>query len=155
MIQKTVTLVFVLALCEPCFAQTQDTLRIHTYQFALPDISTSDSSLRERFVQNYADSLNNYDMNMSFPSFLFQYDFDSRHSSYWMSTHKPISLRKLIFNRVQNKLLLKSVINRTSEPSLDKVIVPDEFSGIWIPFYEYSTRALAKIRLEEILNFEE
>jgi len=134
-----------------CLSQAQKSDTVG-WVLKLPSIWVTNEDLRESFIQRYADSLNDFDTTKAIPAFVFKYDFDNVHFSSWWGPHHPISLRKLIFDNVDNKILLREVIKMTSSPELDKVITPDEASQIYIPFYRYSTRELAKIRLQEIHN---
>ena len=102
---------------------------------------------RERFVILRVDSLNNW-KNSDMPFFLKEYDFDYHYSNLWDGLHQPISLRKLIMDKVTNKAILLAIIK-------SKKIVYKRISKLFttyyqkstIPFQNFSNRLLAKQQL--------
>ena len=60
-------------------------------------------------VNNLLDSLNKFEQG-KIPFFVSNYDFDYQNQSLWKSVHEPISLRKMIFDSVKNKMVLLAII---------------------------------------------
>jgi len=87
------------------------------------------------------DQISDFD---SFPMFLFDSCFDYNKVIYWGSLHKPISMRKLIFDYVSNANALRMIIksnffNSTCSCNVNK--------NIKVPFSNKSNYDLAKDRL--------
>lgn len=126
-----------------------------------------DFHLVDKIIGQFADSLNYWNPDQKLPSYLFDKDLDFNHLGTLsrLRTNKPtrwlLSLRMAIFMRVYNKEVLKCIIGSENE-SLDYVYDPKEhyqhpdvsspYSGPGPNFFwmEFSTRELAKFRLEEI-----
>ena len=111
---------------------------------------------RNDFVARYADSLNAfvYKKGIELPDFFYNYNFDKENRIGWIGLHTPISLRKLIIDKVTNVNLLEGVLFSNDKRTKKRFKIPKrQYMGdIFIPFQEYSTYDLVKYRLEEIAN---
>jgi hypothetical protein len=113
----------------------------------------------DRFLlmDSIVNSLNNYNVDecIEIPEFFKEYDFDIKiGSKFWVSPQSAVSLRKLILGEVNNYQLLKCVLN-SNDVNIKKIntISTDSLSQEnQIPFQEYSTYELVKLRVEEIEN---
>lgn len=104
---------------------------------------------RESFIKKIAQELNSWKEGDSLPSFLYKVDFDSRHGGYWWTLHTPLSLRKMIFDLVDNeKILLEIIRNKNIFDKTSDIPIQDFVP----PFSDYSNYELSKYRLEEIYN---
>lgn len=113
-------------------------------------------------INQYADSLNFFKKN-ELPKFLLNKNLDyelRRFTRFCFAKDKIISFRKAIFDRVVNDKVLFSIVHNESS-RLDSLYSPAELertakqnihiSGFPnIPYMEYSTRELARLRLDEI-----
>ncbi len=119
----------------------------------------------ERKINRYSDSLNFWDKG-DLPNFIFNENLDYDLDYELTSRTKPcfdrlISCRKAIFDRVVNERMLKAIIE-SKNINLDLMYDPKKFGKAvrpsihqvpslpYIPYMEYSTRSLAKHRLEEV-----
>ncbi len=111
----------------------------------------SQSKTRDVFLKPYIDSLNNY-RNGDLPVFLSDYRFDSRYLVYWNSLHSPISLRKIIFDAIDNRMILEKIIKLKDEKfkKAENINNAKNEYNIIIPFAKFSNMELAKFRLEEL-----
>ena len=113
----------------------------------------------DRFLlmDSIVNSLNNYNVDecIKIPEFFKEYDFDTKiGSKFWVSTQSAVSLRKLILGEVNNYQLLKCVLN-SNDVNIKKInpVSRDSLSEENdIPFQEYNTYELVKLRVEEIEN---
>ncbi|HEY9047596.1 MAG TPA: hypothetical protein VIN08_16935 [Ohtaekwangia sp.] len=115
-------------------------------------------------LNRYADSLNFITNPKQLPVFLGDYLFDWKHRDhlYPCLTDDPdelISMRKIILSRVLREDVLEWIISNKNT-NYDKLYIPEEVKKLFqndiysvfpvIPYMKYTTRDLARIRLEEI-----
>ena len=127
----------------------QDTI----YKVSLND--TTVYSLLERrtiFITVLSDSLNNYTRGR-LPLFLLLNDLDYIYANLWDGNHQPICLRKMIFEKVNNRKVLKAIIKsknknyqRISERRLHV------FGSLKIQYQDVSNMDFAKERIKELRN---
>ena len=144
---KQLLFYFVLFCCISGCAQQNGVYNISNQQI-------DKNKVRETFLQPFIDSLNNYKVGNELPFFLNIVDFDTKNAGYWDNFHSPISLRKQIFDNVENQIVLEQIIN--SDNKHYKKIYRIEkannnaFSDNSIPFSKYSIKEIAQFRLDEI-----
>jgi hypothetical protein len=109
---------------------------------------------RDKFVQQYSDSLNSYKSNnCTLPYFFTCDNFDQKfRGQFILGMHSPISLRKLIIDGINNYEILWCV-NDSQDP---RVHVKDTSKirclHCKIPFDQFSNHELVNFRLDEIMN---
>ncbi len=145
---KSVLFIFLSLSVSLCHAQQNS--------FKLNDDQLRDIKKRIGFVNKYADSLNSYSCGncKNIPPFFYEYDFDKKNTSNWLSMHLGISLRKIIIDKITNTNLLKAVIKSKDKRLKKRTKIPKKLKlgDIVLPFQEYSTYDLVKYRLQELLN---
>lgn len=145
---KNITLiVFCLLLKSACLCQ--DTIKISLKEL---NDTTVYSVLKKRdsFISNLADSLNNYEKG-ELPFYLSMSDFDYIYSDLWDGNHQPVCLRKMIFEKTNNKKVLKNIIrakNKNYKNVSERKL--QIYGTIKIPFQDVSNRDFAKKRLKEL-----
>lgn len=127
-----------------CFCQTK-------IQVTLSDtIAYNLEYSRNLFISTHVDSLNNYKVG-NLPFFLANYDFDYNNSIYWDGYHQANCLRKMIFEKVNNKKLLKAIIkskNKNYKKTSDMML--QIYYETKIPYQEISNLDFAKERLKAL-----
>ena len=92
--------------------------------------------------------MNNF-KNKKLPFFVSECDFDFQNASYWDGNHQPISLRKLIFDKVTNRKSLVAIIKSRNHNYRE---LSKRFTTFYgkskIPFQEKSNLQLAKQQLK-------
>jgi hypothetical protein len=137
------------------FACNQKAGRNNNVTIAKKDTLELDSSFSREiggdpldiFLKNYVDSLNEYKPNISLPKFLENYYFDYDYSGILSPAHAPISLRKLIIDRVSNCRALIAIAG-SDKPSYMKE--PGKRNGIDVKFSNLSISELAKKQLRNL-----
>lgn len=126
-----------------------------------PEFTTSSnipSSFYEKkrlLIQAYATTLNQYKKGDNLPEFLFNVDFDYENVFYLKinkgNSTKIVSLRKLIFDHVENQILLLELFQNPNKifDTLSKYN-EKESPFLKIEYGHYSNRELAKMRYETI-----
>jgi|GEM_PF-4142246 len=110
---------------------------------------------REVFISKYVDSLNAFKNNAecSLPYFFTCKNFDQKHGSYyWITMHSPISMRKLIIDKIENYDLLWCVENSNDPRVTSKDTSKVRCLYCKIPFDQFSNKDLVTIRLEQLLH---
>ena len=92
----------------------------------------------------YADSLNVLKKTDSLPSFVFNNCFDNQ-PIYWISLHRPISLREMVLNSTTNKSALERLCRNNKLMDVCKYE-----NNIKIPPIEKSFSELSKERLKQL-----
>lgn len=132
-----------------CFSQ-QDSIR------PLGELSIIKIKERREFVNEYVKRLNSYsyEKNKKIPEFFYKYHFDIENKRNWLNRHTATSLRKLIIDKINNVELLENVLksrNRFIRKCKRVPKNPRNYEVI-IPYQEYSTYDLVKLRLQQIIN---
>lgn len=109
-------------------------------------IKNKDKSPLDIFIDTYADSINNM-QERRLPLFLDDAQFDYHNIGIYSPFHNPLSLRKLIFDRVDNCKSLKVIINSSRNTLKNK---PEIQHGIHIEYSEYSFQDLVQKRFKEL-----
>ena len=99
------------------------------------------------FISEYSDSLNNYTSNAALPEFLKNYYFDYDHVGLFSPVHAPMSLRKLILDKVNNCEVLIAILSEENSIYNKK---PGKRGGIKADLSELSFADLAKVRQAEL-----
>lgn len=99
------------------------------------------------FIKEYSDSLNSYTHSDALPKFLKDYYFDYNHTGIFSPFHAPISLRKLIVDKVDNCMALQALISSKDSIYNRK---PGKRHGIEAELSELSFVELAKNRYREL-----
>jgi hypothetical protein len=136
-----------------CNNNSQPVVEKVDWALAFDSIKAKNQSegIKVEFLQQFIDSLNNFREGSMLPHFLLNYNFDSQHLAYWESVHQATSLRKLIFDEVINKEVLREILQREVYKTKPATANGNDYE-ISIPFSEYSIYELAKYRLEELKN---
>jgi hypothetical protein len=92
----------------------------------------------------YADTLNNLKRTDKLPKFLYNPCFDNQ-PILWTNLHSAVSLRNMLLGKVENKEVLKRIMN-DKELSKKCQIITD----IKIPYIDKSFSQLSKERLKKI-----
>ncbi len=113
---------------------------------------------RDLFIKNISDTLNLYhDKDCELPIFFLFVEYDRLiGSKYWLSMHATISIRKLIIDNITNRHLLNCVVNSENQEIKKHIPIPTNASFTYnrIPYQEYSTFELVKLRIEELENIQ-
>ena len=129
-------------------------------QLKIPDITiTLDTTVNEErphvglLFTNYSDSMRNYKKGEQIPYFIFNHLLDYEHP--WLTDHRTLSLRKLLFDSTTNIDLLNTIVN-SQDVRLKKIVLQEEVADKQIlsaiPFRETANYYLAKNRLSEIIR---
>lgn len=110
---------------------------------------------REIFVQKYVDSLNSYknDGNFTLPYIFTCEDFDQKFGrKYWLSSHSPISIRKMIIDKVDNYDIFWCVNDSKDVRVFSKDTSKVRCFHCKVPFDQFSNYDLVNLRLDELMN---
>ncbi|MBW8687909.1 hypothetical protein [Chitinophaga rhizophila] len=104
---------------------------------------------RQKQIITYADSINNY-MRGALPRFLHDECFDTN-VNLWDNFHAPISLRWKVLEMVNNRIALKSILEK-DDRKLDKKCSCQRRKeiGFNIPMMDSSFRQLIKKRYDQL-----
>jgi hypothetical protein len=140
---------------------TQNSLGQNPIVVNAPNIGNSNEKInrrikeREAFIKSYVDSLNTYKNRekCELPYFFISENFDQKYGGkFLLSMHSPISLRKLIIDRIDNYEILWCV-NDSSDPRVRlKDTSKTRCLHCKIPFDQFSTQELVCLRLDELMN---
>jgi hypothetical protein len=103
-------------------------------------------SALERYVDKFADSLNNLKKTHVFPVFLLDAQFDYTHSGFAPS-HHPYPLRQMIISKVKDCQSLRMLLNSKNK---EYVVRPTKEYGIDVNYSNLSFYELAAKRYEEM-----
>lgn len=147
--KKSLIFIFLLFIAFNCFSQ-KDSIR------PLGENEFINIEKRNKIIEDYVNQLNSFSYNddEKIPAFFYEYDFDLINKRGWINRHTAISLRKLIIDKINNIELLEAVLEIKSTLIKKNKNIPKEPKNyeIIIPYQEYSTYKLVKLRLQEILN---
>jgi hypothetical protein len=114
---------------------------------------------RAVYIEKIAYSLNILDVKYrdcpEVPEFFIDSDFDRTVGhKFLLSNHAPISLRKLIIDKITNRVVLDCILKSKIPELFVKFEVPDRtnLSKGSIPYQHFSTYDLAALRVEELVN---
>ncbi|MBS1600832.1 MAG: hypothetical protein JST75_21610 [Bacteroidetes bacterium] len=110
-------------------------------------LKTKDSSFLYLFLTEYADSINMIAKHDVFPTFLEDAEFDYHHTGFFSPMHTPVSIRKMIIDKVTECNSLKSIIN---SPNKKYKVSPGKFEGLDVQYSDLSFADLAKKRYQEL-----
>ena len=87
----------------------------------------------KQFVKIYADSINNLKVGNPPPAFLSNPCFDYQ-KQYWIDRHKPLSLRKMVIDEVNNKSALNYILE-LNDSKLSEVCSKPRKDTIGLTYY--------------------
>lgn len=118
-----------------------------TYTISDSTIFDTTSSVKDIFIQGYADSINKAETINELPEFLKNSQFDFDMSGLISPIHHPISLRNLIMKKVTNCNSLKLII-KSNEPLYKNK--PSNEHEIELELFQYSFYDFALARIKEL-----